>query len=219
MSSRSDVVEPSRIAAWLVALFATAEEAESILGDLLEEFPQVAAKSGVAYAKLWYWRQTMKTIAHLAGEGFRAAPWTIAVAVVGGFLLRWFISRLSDPSIKGAIEAVLNTYGANEHDADAYMFWMANSMLVVRLIVNTLVGSLVAVVAKGQEMTATITLGLVGILLAVQSALLTVAKTGDHGVLWTLPHTFAFSIAVVIGGTIVRTLRSASIVNSRHAQS
>jgi hypothetical protein len=82
-------------------------------------------------------------------------------------------------------------------------------MLIVRLVVNTLVGGLVAVVARGREMTATITLGLAGDILAIHAALLTVAKTGDHGVLWTLPHTFAFSIAIVAAGAIVRMRRSA----------
>ena len=41
---------PPRIAIRLLSLFATNEEAESILGDLLEEFSQLTAKSGVAAA-------------------------------------------------------------------------------------------------------------------------------------------------------------------------
>ncbi len=208
MSSQRDVVQPSRIAVWSITLFTPAGEAESILGDLLEEFSHLASKSGVAFARCWYWRQTVKTIAHLVGAGFRTAPWTIAAAVVGGFLLRWFVSRLSDPAIKGAIESLLDRHWVYGHDPHAYVFWLTSSMLIVRLIANTLVGGFVAVVAKGREMTATMTLGLVGDVLAIHASLLTVAKTGDHGVLWTLPHTFAFSIAIVVAGAIVRTRRS-----------
>lgn len=210
MSSQTDFVQPSPIAVWLVTLFTPAGEAESILGDLLEEFSHLASKSGVALARRWYWRQTVKTIAHLVGAGFRTAPWTITAAVVGGFLLRWFVSRLSDPAINGAIGAVLDRYRVHEHDPEAYIFWLTSSMLIVRLVVNTLVGVFVAVVANGREMTATMTLGLVGDALAIHAALLTVAKTGDHGVLWTLPHTFAFSIAIVVAGALVRTRRSAA---------
>ena len=93
MTSQADFLQPPRIAVWLVNLFTlTAEEAESIPGDLLEEFSHLASKSGVAFARSWYWRQTVKTIAHLVGSGFRVAPWSTTAAVVGGFLL---VSRLS----------------------------------------------------------------------------------------------------------------------------
>jgi hypothetical protein len=73
-----------------------------------------------------------------------------------------------------------------------------------------LAGGFVAVIAKGREVTATMTLALAGSVLAIQATLLTVTKTGDYGVLWTLPHTFAFSIAVIVAGVIVRILRSAA---------
>ena len=209
MNSQRDVVQPPRIAVWLVTLFTPAGDAESIPGDLLEEFSDLASKSGVAFARRWYWRQTVKTIAHLVSAGFRTAPWTITAAVVGGFLLRWFVSRLSDPAIKGAIDAVLDRYRVYQHDPHAYIFWLTNSMLIIRLIVNTLVGGFVAMAAKGREMTATVMLGLVGDVLAIHATFLTVSKTGDRGVLWTLLHTFAFSIAIVVAGAIVRTRRSA----------
>ena len=66
MTSKADFVQPPRIAVWLVNLFTPAKETESIPGDLLEEFSQLASKSGVTVARSWYWRQTAKTIAHLA---------------------------------------------------------------------------------------------------------------------------------------------------------
>lgn len=55
---------PPRIAAWLVELFVSVEQAESILGDLHEEFSDVASKSGVVAARRWYWRQSINTLAH-----------------------------------------------------------------------------------------------------------------------------------------------------------
>ena len=70
-------VRPPRIAAWLVDLFAP-DETETIAGDLLEEFSELASKLGVTSARRWYWRQSVKAIAHLVATAFRDAPWLIA---------------------------------------------------------------------------------------------------------------------------------------------
>lgn len=207
MSSQSDFVQPPHFAVWLIALFTPTGEAEFILGDLLEEFSYVASKSGIAFARLWYWRQTVKTIAYLAGTGFRSAPWTITAIAVGGFLLRWFVSWLSNPLIQRAIEAVLEKYQVYEHDPQAYTFWLIHSMYIERFVVNALIGVAVASVAKGREMVATVALALLGDILAIQSMLMAFAKTGDHGFLWTLPWSFAFSVPIVVGGALVRTHR------------
>ena len=209
MSPQADNVPPPRIAVWLVTLFAPPGDLDSIPGDLVEEFTQMASEEGVVCARRWFWRQTARTIAQLVGAGFRTAPWTITAVVTGGFLLRWFVSWLSDPAINGAIGVALERYGVYEHDPQAYILWLTGSMLILRLILNTLIGALVAVVATGREMTATMTLGLAGVVLALHATLLTVAQTGDYGVLWTLPHTFTFSIAIIVAGAAVRTYRSA----------
>jgi hypothetical protein len=54
MSSQTDSVEPSRAAVWLVTLFSTTADGESILGDLSEEFSQVVSAKGIAVARRWY---------------------------------------------------------------------------------------------------------------------------------------------------------------------
>jgi hypothetical protein len=41
---------------------------------MLEEFTALASTSGFAAARHWYWRQSVKTIAHLIGSEFRVAP-------------------------------------------------------------------------------------------------------------------------------------------------
>jgi hypothetical protein len=56
-----------------------------LLGDLMEEYSYLASKSGIAVARRWYWRQTTKTVAHLAATGFHAAPWSTTAVVVVGF--------------------------------------------------------------------------------------------------------------------------------------
>ena len=85
--------KPPRLATWLMDLFTPLEE-ESIVGDLFEEHSQLASKSGVKFARRWYWRQTAKTIAHMFGAGFRNAPWSTTATVVGGFLLLRLVSGL-----------------------------------------------------------------------------------------------------------------------------
>ena len=204
--SSQNAVQPPRIAVWLVSLFTPPTETESITGDLVEEFLHVSSNAGVTLARRWYWRQTVKTIAHLLLASFCTAPWTITAAAVSGFLLRWLVSRSFNE--EQAVATVLERYRVYGDDPRAYILWLTGSLLFVRLIVNTVVGLSVAIVARGREMTATIALALLGDVLAIQATLLTVAKTGEKGVLWTLAHTFAFSIAIVVAGAIVRTRRS-----------
>jgi hypothetical protein len=49
--TKASLVQPPRLAVWLVNLFTPYEQAESIPGDLFEEFSAVAPKSGVASAR------------------------------------------------------------------------------------------------------------------------------------------------------------------------
>jgi hypothetical protein len=48
---------PPLLAVWMVELFVPEEQASSVLGDLVEEFSDVAARSSVANAQRWYWRR------------------------------------------------------------------------------------------------------------------------------------------------------------------
>jgi hypothetical protein len=90
MMSQGSLAQPPFLATWLLELFAPEEHTESIAGDLLEEFSSLQAKSGVASARRWYWRQSTKTVVRLIGNGFRIAPWSIIGVVLGGFLLLRF---------------------------------------------------------------------------------------------------------------------------------
>ena len=105
MSFNTPGVRPPFLATWLIGLFDSDWQAETISGDLLEEFSGLAAKSGVAYARRWYWRQSMKTVVYLMGAGFRTAPWLIAGTVIGGYLLLSFGLGYSLP--ERFIDAVL----------------------------------------------------------------------------------------------------------------
>lgn len=196
--------KPPRLATRLMDLFTPLEE-ESIVGDLLEEYSQLASKSGLEFARRWYWRQTAKTIAHLFAAGFRIAPWSTTAAVVGGFLLLRFVSALPEQLLNVITDRYLMFWSAH---FQAYLS-VLNGMAVAHFIGLLFVGAVVALVSKGREMVATMTLALVLCALIV-SAFVWAGMHGAHRpidfgcVLWSC----ADPLAIAIGGVIVRTRQS-----------
>lgn len=73
--------QPPGVAIWLVDLLIPEAQKESVKGDLLEEFSDLATKFGESSARSWYWRHSTKTIARLM---FRT-PWVVANAVFGAY--------------------------------------------------------------------------------------------------------------------------------------
>jgi len=205
MTSQPDFVQPPRIASWLFNLFVGGGEAESILGDMLEEFSHLASKSGVAFARSWYWRQTWKTIAHLIGTAFRVAPWLTAATVIAGLLLNRIVSGLPER----AIFAVLHRYQVFDHHFSAYVFFATDGIAIGHVIASVFVGCVVALAAKGREMVAAMALSVVLCVMTGAAALVSVAR-GQALVLWMLPWYAADWFAIVIGGVIVRMRRSAA---------
>jgi hypothetical protein len=203
MMSKPRSAEPPRAAQWLVSLFTLAEEAESILGDLLEEFSYLASKSGAAFARRWYWRQSLKTIAHLVPTAFSIAPWSTTAGVVGGFLTRRLLAGLPERTIF----AVLHRYPVYQYHFKTYMFFATTGIDIGHFITFLCVGCVVAFVAKGTGMAATMLLSLIFGVMAVVGCLYVVNRTGDLESLWRLTWYFADSLAIVIGGAIVRTRR------------
>jgi hypothetical protein len=215
MMSQGSVAQPPFLATWLLELFAPEEHAESIAGDLLEEFSSLQAKSGVASARRWYWRQSTKTVTRLLGTGYRIAPWSIIGVLIGGFLLLRFGASLPEQ----LIEEVVHLY---RHHVTPYytpmqwathVLWLNTSIMVGRLFVSLVIGCLVAAAAKGREMVSTITLGLVSFVLTGVMCWMVFARhlpgTGDPALLpWILTHQFCDSTIIVVGGIIVRESRS-----------
>lgn len=211
MNFQPQSAQPPYSAAWLVSLFASPDEAEAIQGDLLEEFLFLDSKSGVAFARLWYWRQALKTVLHLARLGFRSAPVKTTAAIVGGFCLR----RLLGPLVGPAIFAVLERYRVFDHHFSTYMFFASTGMDIAHLVVFLLVGFATALVARGREMLATTTLGLIYAAMALVASVYVVAKTGDAAYLWRLTWYLADPLAIVIAGAIVRNQRF--VAATRHS--
>jgi hypothetical protein len=201
---------PPRLAAWFVELSASAEQSESILGDLAEEFSDVASKSGVVSARRWYWRQSVKTIFHLAGAAFRSAPWSLAGIVLMGFLLKWFIARLPEQ----LIVAILHTQRpySNLH-YDLYVWLVTWGILILRVVQMTLIGCIVATVAKGKEIVAPVVLIIVSLVVVGSNFLLHILDLPPQiAIPWTflLPN-FANWMGILTGGILVRQIRSASL--------
>lgn len=204
--------QPPRTAIWLLNLFTTGEEGESIQGDLLEEFFHLASKSGAVAARRWYWRQTIKTIAHLIGIGILAAPWTTAVVIIGGFFLNRFVSGLPER----ALFAVLERYSVFDRHFNTYLFFASYGPAAGHVIASFFAGCLVAWVSKGREMVATI--GLVLVYCAMTFAALFVwMAVGRAPVLWMLAWNLAAWFATILSGAIVRTLRSDAAMHRSHA--
>jgi len=203
MTSPSFSLQPPRLAVWLVNLFTVPDNAEAIMGDLLEEFSQIAHQAGVVFAQRWYWRQALKTIVHLIGTAYRAAPWWTSAGVAGGMLAHRLLWRLVEPTIF----AVLVRYQIPEHHFNVYVFFASTGLDIAYLIVFLFEGCIAAIVAKEREMAAATTLSLISAALCGTAVVSWVVQ--GHFALSRLTWDFADTFAILIGGAIVRTQRSA----------
>ena len=212
-------LQPPRLAIWLVNQFTPYEQAESIPGDLLEEFSDLKLKSGEDFARRWYWRQSLNAIAYLIGSAFRLAPWRIAGAVIAGRLL--FLYGLMLP--ERAIVAVLRKYPIypNYDHENVYALWMIWVPLAIQIgwvIMAMSIGCLVAAAVKGKEMVATMTLALTFVAPPLVRMILLRPQAPFSGPPFLRIGIFSvFPVAIVVGGAIVRTIRSA--VSSRRSAS
>jgi hypothetical protein len=210
MTPPSFSLQPPRLAVWLVNLFTVTDNAEAIMGDLLEEFSQIAHQGGVVFARRWYWRQALKTIVHLIYTACRPAPWSTSAGVAGGFLTRRLLGRLVEPTIF----AVLHRYQVYQYRFKAYMFFGSTGIDIGHLFVFLFIGCIAAVRAKESEMAAATILSLIFAAMTAAAAL-TWMIAGHYWLLWRLTWNFADLSAILIGGAIVRTHRSAQHLSAK----
>ena len=206
MTSPSFSLQPPRLAVWLVNLFTLPNTAEAIMGDLLEEFSQIAHRAGVVFARRWYWRQALKTIVHLIYTAYRTAPWWTSAGVAGGMLAHRLLWRLVEPTIF----AVLVRYQIPEHHFTLYVFFATTGIDIGYVLVSLLVGCIAGIAAKERGMAAATTLSLFfGAMTA--TAVVSWVVEGHYWFLWRqLTWNFADLFAILIGGAIVRTHASVS---------
>jgi hypothetical protein len=203
MTSPSFSLQPPRLAVWLVNLFTVPNDAEAMVGDLLEEFSQIADQAGVVFARRWYWRQAWKTIVHLIYTAYRAAPWLTSAGVVGGFLTRGLLWRLVEPTIF----AVLVRYQIPENHFNVYVFFATTGIDIGYVLIFLFEGCIAAIVAKEREMAAATTLSLIYAALCGTAVVSWVVQ--GHWALSRLTWDFADTFAILVGGVIIRTYRSA----------
>jgi hypothetical protein len=214
--SHEAIARPPRVPSWLVGLFTSFDQTESILGDLQEEFIAITSRLGVARARRWYWRQSAKTIAHLIGNQFCISPWLIATTVFGGFVLHGVANKFTADAIVGLFflhrHHVTPYYTPSE--LKAHILWMEISLSIGTAVMSLFAGCVVAVAAKEKEVTATTTLGFLITLVEVGIAV-SEAKhvNADAFALLRLYHfqaqLFARALLIAIGGIIVRETRAA----------
>jgi hypothetical protein len=198
-------IRPPLVASWLVSLFASAKD-ETLQGDLLEEFSQLASNSGASVAQRWYWRQTLQSVVHLFLSEFRAAPWSTVAIVVAGF----FLSKILFPLPEKAIFAVIEKYRIFDHHFDLYVFFASDGIAISHVITSMLVGCSVALAARRKEMIATGALALMFCGMTAIASLVWIAR-GNTSMLWSiLPWNFADWIAMLVGAAFIRSRRSAS---------
>ena len=145
---------PPPIAVWLVTLVAASEQTATILGDLLEEFSSMVSRSGTAQARRWYWRQSVRTIGHLLRGQLRQAPTETATFAIGGFLVYVIVERVLEVSAQ-AVVAHSHVY----YLLSAVPFWQAIDA-VGRYVVPVVVGWTIARAARGREMMAALSVGI-----------------------------------------------------------
>jgi hypothetical protein len=214
--SQAPFVQPPRAAVRSVDLFVSNERAESIHGKLLEEFSNLASKSGLGSARRWYWRQSAKTIVGLIGTGFREAPWLMVGTVIGGFLLLEFSTSKLQRALVGVI--LFRSHHVTPHydssRAATHLLWLKNAVLIGSLLEALIDGCITGVVTKGREMTSTIALSFVSFVMAAPLFWMSVAMHDpvDPALFPAIMvQQFSGSCMIVIGGAIVREIRSSML--------
>ena len=210
MKSNTPCHRPPFIASWLIGLFTSDWHDDAISGDLLEEFSDLASKSGLTHARRWYWRQSIKTVGNLIGAGLRTAPWLIAGTVIGGYLLLSFGSSLPETLIVAVLELrrhhVIPYY--TQHEMDAHVFWLNTGALIGHLVVSLFIGCIVAVVAKTREMVATLTLSVLLFALSVVGWFNVARHWPERALPPLVMLTYmAGKLLIPIGGVMVRVRR------------
>jgi hypothetical protein len=211
-------IEPPKAAKWLLDLFAPDEEAESIHGDLLEEFSVLAAANGPNDARHWYWRQCLKSVAHLFAGAFRRNPWRLVGAIGIGNLLLWLGSNLPEEAIFGTLHLIRNHVTPYHADWYSYVMWLNYAILVRRLLFCFMIGLLVAFMAKDAELVAAICVNVVPIVPGI--ALLPLNPYASRLIYQIHPalvpmllNVVEFPIMTVLGGWVVRDMRVSRLLS------
>jgi hypothetical protein len=139
------------------------------------------------------------------------APWATLTVTIGGFFLHRIVQGFPDKALSAITDKYLWYWSSH---FEAYT-WVLNGMSLAHFIGSMLVGCVVAFAAKGREMIATMTLTLILFaMFAVGNIEWVVASwpNCDSNLEWSIWmwQSLGF-LAILVGGAIVRTVRSPAI--------
>jgi hypothetical protein len=205
-------LHPPRLASWLVDLFTPYDQAESIAGDLHEEFVMYISEHRPVEARRWYWRQCVKTIAHCAIEALRTSWWSIAIIIVVCQLCLTFGGGLPEQAWFGVLHLVrggVTPYHANWY---GYVFWLNTCLLAAHLLFCFLIGWAAALIAKGKELITTAALCIpvtsMFIALTLRTAGIGIVSPGrEHSASFFLVNLVEPTVMFILSGWVVRDIR------------
>jgi len=200
---------PPRPATWLLEMFAPYDQAESVLGDLHEEFSTLAFQHGPRAAHRWYWRQALKSVAKLAFVSLRTSPLSVTGAVIVGFVLLSFVPWLPEHAQFAILHLIRNHVTPYHADWYSYVFWINTSILAGQLLFCLFIGFLVGLLAKGSEIASTVLLSLLLILVTgvMLSAAHFVSPNLHPALLEVQLFMIDYPVMLILGGGIVRDIR------------
>ncbi len=200
---KSSSVQPPIIAVRLIDLFVPETQHESVKGDLLEEFSDLATRFGDSSARRWYWKHSTKTIASLM---FRM-PWVVALVVLSGFIILLNVVDLvmADKIVEDRAQLATSL--------GRPMLWFLLGSMVISSVTPSWV---LAMIAKGKEIVATSLFALMFVLSAIAAQLgIRVFQLHPRT---PLPHPIFLALSaslIVFAGIVVRQMRS---INNRRAR-
>ncbi len=206
--SATSPARPPRLALWLLNHFAPSNHAESIIGDLFEEFSLVAGRAGSGPAHRWFWRQSLRTILFQFPVQLRLSPASMRGSVLAGFVLLRFGGVLSGK----LIFAALHSFRIYPNHWNLYVFWATDGLLIGRVFESIFVGCFVAAIAKRGELLATTTLCLAQLLFTETLFFASLVWNGFDFPFMPQQFLSLFinAVAIVVGGYIIQEIRLAS---------
>jgi hypothetical protein len=147
------MADPPRLISWLLDLFVPTDQADSIPGDLVEEFTAKAAQAGARAARRWYRRQAVSTIAHLLRQQYRASPW----ATIGAVLVGLVILPDSEKIVHLTAGVFLEHFRIYPY-VPARIMWLIYGVGLECIVCPLIAGWIAAAISKGREMAVALTL-------------------------------------------------------------
>jgi hypothetical protein len=187
-------------------------------------------------ARLWYWKQSLKTSTHLVWTSLRTAPWLIACTTLAGFAILRYAQDVANLPTRLVCAIIDRDSSFYMNHFSSWQFSLNYGLPAVNWIFAVLIGCLIAAAAKGREVVATAIFGVFELLVAPILAFLLLVVVeqmilGHHlifsdsvyirlgvadiyhygglgGLLLYFTQPLTTVLLPVIGGTIIRKIRS-----------